>query len=119
MGLPQGYNYDPLPSVFSIGESTIDGIGIHTTRAVELGEVFFDRETHTQLPNNGQLLRSGLGSFLNHSDDPNFTLYESSPDENGVVQYFLQSLRVVYRFEEVTLNYNDHLCGYDNKDKLK
>ncbi len=120
MSLPKDYNYSPLPSSFSIGESVIDGLGIHTTRAVESGEVFFDRETHTQLPGEeGQLLRSGLGSFINHSDDPNFTLYKSAPDENDIVQYFLKSLRVVYRFEEVTLNYNDHLCGCENYYKLK
>ncbi|HAV30108.1 MAG TPA: hypothetical protein DCW93_09270 [Saprospirales bacterium] len=120
MSLPQGYNYDPLPSGLSLGYSDIDGFGTHSTRSIEAGEVFFDRETHTQLPGeDGQLLRSGLGAFINHSDDPNCTLYKSSPDDNGVVQYFLQSLRLIYRLEEITLDYGAHLCGCENSNKLK
>ena len=35
MSLPQGYNYDPLPSGLSLGYSDIDGFGTHSTRSIE------------------------------------------------------------------------------------
>ena len=60
-------NYSPLPSGIIVGESGIDGQGLFTTRKLvagtDLGVCHYRVE--------GELIRTPLGGFINHSDEPN------------------------------------------------
>ena len=59
--------YQPLPSGIVVADSGIDGQGLFTTRKLvagaELGVSHYRVE--------GELIRTPLGGFVNHSDEPN------------------------------------------------
>ena len=60
-------NYNPLPSGIVVADSGIDGQGLFTTKrfvaGTELGI------SHYRI--DGELIRTPLGGFINHSENPN------------------------------------------------
>lgn len=91
--------YRPLPSCLTIMQSTIDGLGIHATKEIPakttLGHTHYDSVDHGRV-------RSPLGGFINHSNNPNCfittdagdrTLYAIKPIKKG------DELTVFYRFK--------------------
>ena len=90
--------YRPLPNSVTIKESSIHGLGIFATQLLEpsarLGRTHVDWEGH--------LIRTPLGGFINHSDNPNCfittdagdrTLYATMPIKEG------DEITVYYRFK--------------------
>ena len=59
--------YQPLPHGLFIDESDIDGVGLYTN--VELKRDYQLGISHVQV--GGELYRTPLGGFINHSDTPN------------------------------------------------
>ena len=59
--------YKPLPYGLVIADSGISGQGLFTTRKLVRGTHL--GESHYRL--DGELIRTPLGGFINHSDEPN------------------------------------------------
>ena len=66
--------YKPLPNSLTIHPSTIHHLGIFAKKKIPVGTNF--GMTHLQFGKN--LIRTPLGGFLNHSDNPNCKLVEST-----------------------------------------
>ena len=92
--------YRPLPEHLTIKESTIEGLGLYSTES--LTQARFLGVTH--VPNdkfeNGYV-RTPLGGFINHSEEPNCEVRE---DVDGNLMLF--TLRQILPDEELTLKYN-------------
>tara|TARA_R110002020_G_scaffold294130_3_gene509956 strand:- start:11035 stop:11337 length:303 start_codon:yes stop_codon:yes gene_type:complete len=92
-------NYKPLPNHLTIKESTIQGLGLFTT--VNLKENLPIGVTHIKDErfHNGYI-RTPLGGFINHSEDPNC---EWKEDEKGVVH--MKTIKNIVKGGELTLKY--------------
>jgi len=65
--LDQLRQYSPLPSGLMIAESRIAGQGLFTTRRLVMGTLL--GISHYRI--DGEYIRTPLGGFINHSDEPN------------------------------------------------
>ena len=101
--------YNPLPEYLAIGPSQIHGAGILAREDIP-GEVVIGI-THVYDPNfQHDYIRTPLGGFINHSENPNCELIE----EDGDYHYKkLQTLRKIEQGEELTLKYSLYeMCDY-------
>jgi len=95
--------YQPLPDELEICCSPIQGMGIFAKQKIPKGTNF--GMTHLQVSES--LVRTPLGGFLNHSDDPNcekVKLYFKS-DKGDFTKWNLVTLRDIKAGEELTLTY--------------
>ena len=90
--------YKPLPDGLYVSNSDIAGQGLFTNRKLEVGTEL--GLSHKMIDDN--LIRTPLGGFINHSEEPNCyintdseerTLYSVRPIRSG------EELTVYYRFE--------------------
>ena len=100
--------YNPLPDYLAIGPSDIHGAGILAKEDIP-GEVVIGI-THVYDPNfQHNYIRTPLGGFINHSENPNCELIE---DEN----YEYKKLKTIKKIEsgkELTLKYSLYgICNY-------
>ena len=100
-------NYQPLPKELRLGESKIHDIGVFAKEKIPMATNF--GMTHFQIGKN--LIRTPLGGFLNHSDDPNcekvklkFTNEDKEPSY-VFNKWNLVTLRDIKAGEELTLTY--------------
>jgi len=96
--------YKPLPDGLIIQKSSIEGQGIFTTKFIEnnikLGL--------SHIVVNGELIRTPLGGFVNHSDNPNCVKIRGVLGLKDVEQYnkyFLYTIRDIKAWEELTCKY--------------
>ena len=59
--------YQPLPSGLTVADSRISGQGLFTTRRLVMGTAL--GISHYRI--DGEYIRTPLGGFINHSDEPN------------------------------------------------
>jgi SET domain-containing protein len=90
------FSYTPLPKHITIGNSTIEGLGLYTMRPLHAGEVL--GITHGIFEN--QIWRTPLGGFINHSDNPNCELVNSGN------KYVLHVLKNIRPQTELTVKYS-------------
>ena len=64
--------YKPLPNGVSIKESSIEGLGLFATEKIPANTIIGKIHVPNKKEENGYL-RTPLGGFGNHSDDPNCT----------------------------------------------
>lgn len=66
--------YRPLPTSVTVNKSSIDGLGLFATEDLEpstkLGRTHVEWEGH--------VIRTPLGGFINHSDNPNSVIVNHS-----------------------------------------
>ena len=97
-------HYRPLPEGLFIEESRIEGQGLFTDRFIhrntDLGLCHI--ETMSCPP---MLVRTPLGGFINHSDDPNSYIATNKGDR------ILHTIKPVKAGEEITVYYR--FKGYD------
>ena len=87
--------YTPLPDGLFIKKSPIEGQGLFTNKFIEENE----KLGLSHLVVGGELIRTPLGGFVNHSDEPNcIKLKEGN-------RYNLFTLRDIKVEEEITLKY--------------
>ena len=101
--------YNPLPEYLMIGPSNIHGAGILAKEDIP-GEVVIGI-THIYDPNfQHNYIRTPLGGFINHSENPNCELIE----EDGDYHYKkLKTIKKVKSGEELTLKYSLYdICDY-------
>ena len=90
--------YNPLPEYLAIGPSKIHGAGILATEDIP-GEVVIGI-SHVYDPNfQHDYIRTPLGGFYNHSDNPNCETYKSE----GYIK--LKSIKEIKIGEELTSKY--------------
>lgn len=107
--IPKNHTYRPLPDYLTIKESSIDGLGLHTVEAIESGHIVNHDCTHVVL-SSGELKRTAIGSFINHSDTPNAMLIQR---RNELDRYYLKITKDIPAGEEITVDYNDHMFCID------
>ena len=102
--------YKPLPDGLIIKKSSIEGQGIFTTKFIEdnikLGL--------SHIIVNGELIRTPLGGFVNHSDNPNCIKVRGVLGLKDVEQYnkyFLYTIRDIKAWEELTCKYTFYKVG--------
>ena len=95
--------YHPLPDELEICCSPIQGMGIFAKQKIPKGTNF--GMTHLQVSES--LVRTPLGGFLNHSEDPNcekVKLYFKS-DKGDFTKWNLVTIKDIKAKEELTLTY--------------
>lgn len=88
-------NYKPLPKELTISESTIEGLGLFTKSPVAKDHIL--GLSHIKIE--GDMVRTPLGGFYNHSDNPNCV------KEDMGNEMYLKSLRDIDPGEEITVAY--------------
>ena len=91
--------YRPLPECVTIAESDIDGLGLFATENIfaktTLGHTHYDSVDHGRV-------RSPLGGFINHSDNPNcFIVVETDWSR-------MYTVRPIMQGEELTVYYTGY-----------
>ena len=62
-------SYRPLPLYLTIKDSGIDGLGLFASEDIAAGT--YAGETHFKINENQDWLRTPLGGFVNHAEQPN------------------------------------------------
>ena len=101
--------YNPLPEYLAIGPSEIHGAGILAKEDIP-GEVVIGI-THVYDPNfQHNYIRTPLGGFINHSENPNCELIEDEGDDD---YRRLKTLKKIEQGKELTLKYSLYdICDY-------
>ena len=92
--------YRPLPEHLTIKESTIEGLGLYSTESLRQARFLGVSHVPNDKFENGYI-RTPLGGFINHSEEPNCEVRE---DVDGNLMLF--TLRPILPNEELTLKYN-------------
>ena len=102
--------YSPLPECLTIKSSRIHGLGLFTTQDIPketnlgISHVF-----NTGFPQNW--VRTPLGGFYNHSDDPNCLLEDSFASESFIATKILITLKDIPKNTELTCKYTLYSIG--------
>ena len=95
--------YKPLADSVVVKESPIHGYGLFATDPIKKG--FHLGVSHVYAPGfEGGYLRTPVGGFINHSDEPNCIKIES-PEESVLTYYSLVTARDISQDEELTVKY--------------
>ncbi len=101
--------YKPLPDYLAIGPSSIHGAGIiaqdDIPKDIEIGI------SHVYDPNfQHEYIRTPLGGFMNHSDEPNCELID---DTENTDYKKIKTIKKIESGKELTLKYSMYdLCNY-------
>ena len=87
--------YRPLPDFVTIGPSKIEGLGLIATDFIPKGTVIGC--IHFWV--NGELMRTPLGAFGNHSDNPNCEKFW----DHG--KWYIRAIRNIQDCQEITWTY--------------
>lgn len=91
--------YRPLPKLLTIKNSEIEGLGLFATEDIPNGTWL--GESHIKL--NSQIIRTPLGAFYNHSDNPNAIKAHRS---NQFKEWWeLYTTKDIKAGEEITVHY--------------
>tara|TARA_B100000586_G_scaffold253303_1_gene213880 strand:- start:34 stop:339 length:306 start_codon:yes stop_codon:yes gene_type:complete len=95
--------YKPLPESVAVKESSIHGYGLFATAPIKKG--FHLGVSHVYAPGFHQNhIRTPVGGFINHSDEPNCIKIES-PEESMLTYFSLVTTRDIEQDEELTVKY--------------
>ena len=100
-------SYRPLPEGLTIKPSAIDGIGLHSE--VELGAAVLLGLTHIYYKRNW--VRTPLGGFINHSDNPNCVIVKFITGD----EKHLHTIKPIKKGEELTVYYDTTMPGYEEE----
>ena len=92
--------YKPLPDGLYVSNSDIAGQGLFTNRKLEVGTEL--GLSHKMIDDN--LIRTPLGGFINHSEDPNCFISTNIHYHNGD-QRELYTTKPICEGEELTVYY--------------
>ena len=98
--------YNPLRESLTIQQSGIDGLGLFAKEGIAQGTNL--GMTHIKL--NGNMVRTPLGGFINHSNTPNVVKVELLMTNEGKIKFNykkwnLVTLRDIKKGEELTVRY--------------
>jgi len=87
--------YRPLPDCVTIRKSSINGLGLHCVKRIVAGtEIGMSHFYWGE-----KLMRTPLGGFYNHSDDPNIEKKQKDS------RFFIVATRDIWPGEEITCRY--------------
>ena len=92
--------YNPLPSGLTVADSQIAGQGLFTTRRLVMGTTL--GISHYRI--DGEYIRTPLGGFINHSDEPNCQRSQIRVKPN-FDKWSIMTLEDIEEGEELTLKY--------------
>lgn len=87
--------YRPLPSMLTIRPSAIDGLGLFAIEDIASG----DELGMSHFYWGDQLMRTPLGGFINHNDNPNCDKIQKDS------RFFLTAIKDIKEGDELTLKY--------------
>ena len=93
-------DYKPLPYGLVIADSQINGQGLFTTRRLVIGTTL--GISHYRI--DGEYIRTPLGGFINHSDEPNCQRSQIRV-KPGFDKWNIMLLEDIEEGEELTLKY--------------
>ena len=93
-------DYKPLPYGLVIADSGINGQGLFTTRRLVMGTTL--GISHYRI--DGEYIRTPLGGFINHSDEPNCQRSQIRV-KPGYDKWSIMTLEDIEEGEELTLKY--------------
>lgn len=93
--------YYPLPPNLTIKESEIHGLGLFSKEIIEKGKNLGRSHVKNNESQHG-LIRTPLGGFVNHSEDPNCELIDIGPN------IYLLTTKDIMPDEELTLKYKNY-----------
>jgi len=100
--------YTPLPDSLTIKTSRVNGLGLFAKEAIPQATNF--GMTHVEI--GGTILRTPLGGFINHANDPNCVKVEllmSNHDDPKLKfdykKWNLVTIKDIKKDEEITLKY--------------
>tara|TARA_R110002020_G_scaffold28740_3_gene91264 strand:+ start:468 stop:782 length:315 start_codon:yes stop_codon:yes gene_type:complete len=98
--------YKPLPESVTIKQSGINGLGLFAEQAIMQGTNL--GMSHIKL--NGTIVRTPLGGFINHANEPNAVKVELLMTDQSRIKFDykkwnLVTLRDIKEGEEITLRY--------------
>ncbi len=94
-------NYKPLPEYLSIGPSSIHGAGIFAIEDIPKDIII--GITHIYDPEfQHDFIRTPLGGFINHNENPNCELIEDENDDYKRIK----TIKKINEGEELTLKYS-------------
>ena len=94
--------YRPLPDSLTVKQSKVNGLGLFAKEFIKQGTNL--GTSHVKV--NGTIIRTPLGGFINHSNDPNCVKVELQDDETlKTKKWTLVTLRDIKEGEEITLRY--------------
>ena len=95
--------YKPLPDSIIVKESPIHGYGLFAIAPIKKG--FHLGVSHIYAPGfETSYVRTPVGGFINHSDEPNCVKIES-PEESMLTYFSLVASRNIEQGEELTVKY--------------
>ena len=97
------FYYKPLPENLAVRESDIEGSGVFAKERIEAGLDL--GMTHIKVPIIKGYIRTPLGGFVNHTEDPNCCLIEKL-DWDDYRIFNLYTIRTIQPGEELSLNYH-------------
>ena len=97
------HHYRPLIEGLTIQKSPINGIGLHATEDWKAG--VYLGETHIWNDHVNHWIRTPLGGFINHSENPNCFIYMDDKERHLFV------VKPITAGEEITVYYT---IGYDD-----
>lgn len=90
--------YRPLPNSVTIQESKIDGLGLFAKEHIEPNT----RLGRTHVEWEGNLIRTPLGGFINHSQNPNAFILKQVNFRELVI------IKPIKPWEEITVYYTEY-----------
>jgi SET domain-containing protein len=102
------HHYRPLIDELTIKESKINGLGLHATENIKAG--VFLGATHIWERRRHGWIRTPLGGFINHSDEPNSFIHTNIYYHEGN-QRELFTVKPIKTGEEITVFYT---VGYND-----
>ena len=94
--------YKPLPDSLTIKVSGINGLGLFSKKDILKGTNL--GISHLKI--NNMLVRTPLGGFINHSDNPNCMKIKSTSSDFDYTKYNLITLEHIKENTELTLKYS-------------
>jgi len=92
--------YRPLPESLTIKQSKVNGLGLFAKEGIAQGANI--GTSHIKI--NGDIIRTPLGGFINHSNDAN-TVKVELQDDRYKKKWNLVALRNIKEGEELTVHY--------------
>ena len=92
--------YQPLPSGLKVEDSRISGQGLFTTHRLVMGTTL--GISHYRI--DGEYIRTPLGGFINHSDEPNCERYQGRI-RPGFDRWNIVVIEDIDEGDELTLKY--------------
>ena len=103
-------SYNPLPEGLRIQLSDIEGYGLFTLLFLKQGTNL--GISHIKIKD--ELIRTPLGGFLNHSDDPNCEKVKLHKE--NYIQYNLVTIKDIAGGDELTVKYTFYNVGSNGKN---